>query len=62
MAHEQRTFGWIQNPSSTENLKKVVSIFLQASTVQEQIIKHLQFLRKHNFLQMKHFMILSLKH
>lgn len=50
MAHEQRTFGWIQNPSSTENLKKVVSIFLQATTVQEQIIKHLQFLRRQNFL------------
>lgn len=50
MAHEQRTFGWIQNPSSTENLKNVVSIFLQVTTVQEQIIKHLQFLRKHNFL------------
>mgnify|MGYP002624691615 CR=1 FL=1 len=50
MAHEQRTFGWIQNPSSTENLKKVVSIFLQATSTQEKIIKHLQFLRKHDFL------------
>lgn len=31
MSREQRTFGWIQNPSSTGNLKKVVSLFVSES-------------------------------
>lgn len=46
MAHEQRTFGWIQNPSSTNNLKNVVSLFVPESEFCKYMAeKHLPLLR-----------------
>lgn len=51
MAGEQRTFGWIQNPSSTDNLKKVVSIFVPESNFYKFLVeKKLPFLRDCEFL------------
>ena len=38
MPREQRTFGWIQNPSSTDNLKKVVSLFVSESEFYQEFI------------------------
>ena len=51
MAGEQRTFGWIQNPSSTDNLKKVVSIFVPESNFYKFLVEQkLPFLRDYEFL------------
>lgn len=51
MAGEQRTFGWIQNPSSTENLKKVVSLFVPESNFYKfMVVEKLPFLRDYKFL------------
>lgn len=47
MAHEQRTFGWIQNPSSTDNLKNVVSLFVPESEFCKYMAeKHLPLLKE----------------
>lgn len=35
-----RTFGWIQNPSSTETLRNVVSLFVPDSEFCEQMLQH----------------------
>ena len=51
MAGEQRTFGWIQNPSSTDNLKKVVSVFVPESNFYKFLVEQkLPFLRDYEFL------------
>lgn len=51
MSKEQRTFGWIQNPSSTDNLKNVVSLFVHESDYYEYMVKQkLPFLLKYGFL------------
>lgn len=34
----KRTFGWIQNPSSIENLKRVVGIFVAKSKFYEELM------------------------
>lgn len=46
-----RTFGWIQNPASTDNLKKVVSIFLKDSDINRYLVnKKIPFLIKNNLV------------
>lgn len=37
-----RTFGWVQNPSSFENLKKVVEIFIKDSNQHQYLIEMLE--------------------
>ena len=45
----QRTFGWIQNPSSVENLKNTVGILVSGSKVQEDLINNkIPFLIEYN--------------
>ena len=39
MQREQRTFGWIQNPSSTDSLKNVVSLFVPESNFYHEFIE-----------------------
>ena len=39
MSREQRTFGWIQNPSSTDSLKNVVSLFVPESNFYQEFIE-----------------------
>lgn len=47
----QRTFGWIQNPASTDNLKNVVGIFLKDSDINNNLIlKKIPFLIEHNLV------------
>ncbi len=51
MAHDQRTFGWIQNPSSTNNLKNVVSLFVPESEFCKNMAeKHLPLLKEAKLL------------
>lgn len=51
MTMEQRTFGWIQNPSSTDNLKKVVSLFVpQSDFYKDMVDSKLPFLNQYGFL------------
>ena len=42
----QRTFGWIQNPSSVENLKNTVGILVSGSKVQEDLINNNPLLKR----------------
>lgn len=51
MAHKQRTIGWVQNPSCTDNLKKVVSLFVPESIQYKNLVSvKLPFLLKFKFL------------
>lgn len=52
MPRVQRTFGWIQNPSSTDNLKKIVSLFVKDSDFQTLMLQNrLPLLRDAHLLQ-----------
>lgn len=47
----QRTFGWIQNPSSIDNLKNTVSIFVNGSEVHRNLIDvKIPFLIEYNLV------------
>ena len=52
MPRVQRTFGWIQNPSSTDNLKNVVSLFVKDSDFYKSMLQsRLPLLRDAHLLQ-----------
>lgn len=34
----KRTFGWVQNPSSFENLKRTVSVFMPNSAYHNELL------------------------
>ena len=52
MPRIQRTFGWIQNPSSTDNLKNVVSLFVKGSNFHTSMLQQrLPLLRNAHLLQ-----------
>lgn len=47
-----RTFGWIQNPSSTTNLKSVVGLFVKNSASYNKLINEtLPLLKKYNLIE-----------
>ena len=51
MAREQRTFGWVQNPASTNNLKNVISLFVPESDFYKFMAEeHLLFLKQAELL------------
>lgn len=48
-----RTFGWIQNPSSTTNLKSVVGLFVKNSNSYNKLIyETLPLLKKYNLIEL----------
>ena len=52
MPRVQRTFGWIQNPSSTDNLKKIVSLFVKDSDFHTSMLQNrLPLLRDAHLLE-----------
>lgn len=47
----QRTFGWIQNPANTNNLKNTVGVFVHGSKIHSDLLnKKIPFLLKYNLV------------